>query len=98
MLSVFNEGSDMRSLQQRLRDEHGCAFDNPYFRDEATGQWRNLNGQPLTAYQSHAAGSKDAPDQLNFIEHHISNLHNRQVTSSVKELSISGKWVKSVST
>lgn len=37
--------------------------------------------------------TRQQPDSqhLHFIEHHISNLHNRQVTSSVKELSILGE-------
>lgn len=45
--------------------------------------------------ENQAACSMQAPNEQqplqNFIEHHISNLHSRQVTSSVKELTISGR-------
>lgn len=101
---------------QRLCDEHGFAFDNPYFRDE-TGdrqaaylrhqldqqeqQRQQLEAEPrnpnqqvglLTTQNDQLMQPNDAArEQLHFIEHHISNLHNKQVTSSVKELSILGK-------
>lgn len=137
MLSLFRAdrtvSPDSKALQ-KLRDEHGFAFDNPYFRDEASnnrylrhpqqqqlphlhqattihhasggggvggllqtainedltgnGNGRSqLRGDESETVQQELAGN----EQLHFIEHHISNLHNRQVTSSVKELSILGK-------
>lgn len=106
-----------------------CAFDNPYFKDDAgylRNRQENLNAnltkQQQLLYDSYnnkshnnqgllttttgaAFGHSTATgeinynprlqpetnEQLDFIEHHISNLHNRQVTSSVKELTIFGK-------
>lgn len=125
MLNLFRADQtvspDSKALQ-RLRDEHGFAFDNPYFRDEPSNQryLRNTEQQQQHEEQkvvsSHVGGggllqtatngdlmnghNKGLGDgqqltgneQLHFIEHHISNLHNRQVTSSVKELSILGKY------
>lgn len=100
---------------QRLCDEHGFAFDNPYFRDETGDRHaaylrhqleqqqqrqplepaQNPNQQQvglLTTQNDQLMQPNDAArEQLHFIEHHISNLHNKQVTSSVKELSILGK-------
>lgn len=93
--------------QQVGRDERGCAFDNPYFRDESYAinqnfmrQLKASNAQELhessveQQQQQLSAGKlheSAGNEQLHFIEHHISNLHNRQVTSSVQELSILGE-------
>jgi len=96
---------------QGLRDERGCAFDNPYFRDEAgayqqrqacvnpsrpmgTQQTAGLlaTGCLPSSRQKCAGEAPLSSEQLYFIEHHISNLHSRQVTSSVNELSILGKF------
>lgn len=51
------------------------------------GQQQAAGGLLRTAPSNH----HDQEQQLHFIEHHIANLHNRQVTSSVKELSILGE-------
>lgn len=142
MLSLFRADQTVSpdsKVLQKFRDEHGFAFDNPYFRDEASNQ-RYLRQQyphphphphlqeqqqQQANYIHHASGGVGnggllqtavdqnlignggtkaredvngivqqqlvGKEQLHFIEHHISNLHNRQVTSSVKELSILGK-------
>lgn len=122
---------DNHHLTQRHADEpHGCAFDNPYFRDEqlalASGQASNNQSYLLNRHESNSTnqrqesgstavnrqstagllatsqligrqGYQEQPgsEQLHFIEHHISNLHNKQVTSSVRELSILGKFYSS---
>lgn len=124
MLSLFR-GDQMVSPDpealQKLRDEHGFAFDNPYFRDEPPNQryFRNTeqqqqqqqkvvsshvgsggllqtatNGDLMNGHNKNVGDEQQLTgnEQLHFIEHHISNLHNRQVTSSVKELSILGKY------
>lgn len=62
--------------EQQLQ-QLGCAFANPYFTDAPE---RRQTGK-----------AEQSAQQLYFIENHISKLHSRQVTSSVKELSIAGE-------
>lgn len=119
MLSLFRADQAMTPNGKALQKEHEFAFDNPYFRDEASAnQQRYLRSQQLqqnvggaihksttvgggllqTANDEFVADSRGnhlaGNEQLHFIEHHISNLHNKQVTSSVKELSILGRFWK----
>lgn len=138
---------NLQPNRSRASDEiEHCAFDNPYFRDDAinnnnstttmattfTSSTDHIQNQPAspTLRQRPASsctkpydntGAHDSIDQVgdannlsvsagldqrqtttptsnpnqepleNFIEHHISNLHNRQVTTSVRELTILGQ-------
>jgi hypothetical protein len=84
------------------------AFRNPYFTErQAGGGGRDSIGAANFSAGAGLGRARDSPapgleggpleaasssEQMHFIESHIADLHNRQVTSSVKELSSLGEY------
>lgn len=91
-------GQQVNGNARFLKDEHGCAFDNPYFKDDhylaRQVAEQQAEASARTAHSQFKLSSKPELANLNelsSIDNHISTLHSRQVTSSFKELTILGE-------